>query len=130
MSKKYTAVVLQIIAKTGKITVTELCRKANIRWYNVGKNVIDEMIAAGVIDNDWNVTTNVVRDFNVINQSKNVDMLRKVFSGNTKVYLKDIVAATGKSKLPDSVRADLSTLCALGEITRKQDSVTSPVYFI
>jgi hypothetical protein len=127
---KNTQRVLEVLAKTGKTTYAEVVRQSGVKWVNIVRYTIADLIKRGVIDANWNISTGTEDKFSVIKDSLYYNIILDAFTTSKEVLLKDLVCKTGTTKASVKLREALDTLVKSGVIERVRLSVTSPVKFI
>jgi hypothetical protein len=127
---KNTQRVLEVLAKTGKTTYAEVVRQSGVKWVNIVRYTIADLIKRGVIDANWNILAGTEDKFSVIKDSLYYNIILDEFTTSKEVLLKDLVCKTGTTKASVKLREALDTLVKSGVIERVRLSVTSPVKFI
>ena len=122
--------ILEVIEVTGKTTYAEIVRRSGIKWVNIVRYTIANLIKEGVLDNDWNVIVKSEDKFSVIKDNVYYNMISDAFASSKEVLLKDLVSKTGKVKADDKLRDALGMLVKSNVLSRVQTSVISPVKFI
>lgn len=122
--------ILEVIEVTGKTTYAEIVRRSGIKWVNIVRYTIANLIKEGVLDSNWNIIVKNEDKFSVIKDSVYYNMISDAFTSSKEVLLKDLVSKTGKVKADDKLRDALGMLVKSNVLSRVQTSVISPVKFI